>query len=111
MACYHAGMKWYQYVAYFFGGMFMTNAIPHLVNGVSGRPMQTPFAHPPGQGLSSALVNVLWGMVNLVIGYLLVYRVGSFDLRKNRHALSFGLGVVIMAIMLAKTFAKFYGGN
>lgn len=103
-------MRWYHDVAYFFGGMFLTNAVPHLVNGVSGRPMQTPFASPPGQGLSSALVNVLWGMANLVAGYLLVSRVGRFDLRRNRHALLLGLGVFTMALMLARTFAKFYGG-
>lgn len=104
-------MKWYHYIAYFFGGMFLTNAIPHLVQGVSGRPMQSPFATPPGQGLSSALVNVLWGMANLVIGYLLVCRVGNFELRKNRHVLPLGLGILAMAIMLARSFAKFYGGQ
>ena len=26
-------MKWYHAVAYFFGGMFLTNAVPHLVMG------------------------------------------------------------------------------
>ncbi len=32
-----ATMRWYHYVAYFFGGAFLANAIPHLVNGISGR--------------------------------------------------------------------------
>ncbi len=72
--------------------------------------MQSPFASPPGQGLSSALVNVLWGMFNLVMGYLLVVRVGVFELRNTKHALPFGVGVLVMAVMLARTFAKFYGG-
>src|SRR5512140_183011 len=103
--------KWYHAVAYFFGGMFLTNAVPHLVTGVCGRPMQSPFASPPGQGLSSALVNVLWGMFNLVVGYLLVVQVGAFDLRKAKHVAPLGLGVLAMAVMLARTFAKFYGGR
>jgi hypothetical protein len=47
-------MKWYHAVAYFFGGMFLINAVPHLVTGVCGRPLQSPFASPPGQGLSSS---------------------------------------------------------
>ncbi len=102
--------KWYHAVAYFFGGMFLTNAVPHTVMGLCGRPMQSPFASPPGQGLSSALVNVLWGMLNLVLGYLLVVQVGAFDLRKAKHALPFGAGILAMAVMLARTFAKFYGG-
>ncbi len=54
-------MRWYHYVAYFFGGAFLANAVPHFVNGVSGNPFQSPFASPPGEGLSSSTVNVLWG--------------------------------------------------
>jgi len=103
-------MKWYHAVAYFFGGMFLTNAVPHFVTGVCGRPLQSPFASPPGQGLSSALVNVLWGMSNLVLGYLLVVQVGTFDLRKAKHVLPLGLGILAMAVMLARTFGKLYGG-
>ena len=76
-------MRWYHYVAYFFGGAFLANTLPHLGNGISGHPFQSPFASPPGEGLSSSTVNVLWGLFNLVVGYLLVCRVGSFDLRKT----------------------------
>jgi hypothetical protein len=76
-------MRWYHYVAYFFGGAFLANALPHLGNGISGHAFQSPFASPPGVGLSSSVVNVAWGLFNLAIGYLLVCRVGSFDLRKT----------------------------
>jgi hypothetical protein len=103
-------MRWYHYVAYFFGGAFLTNAVPHFVNGVSGHPFQSPFASPPGQGLSSSTVNVLWGFFNLVVGYVLVCRVGSFELRRTRHVLVLGLGVLAMAVMAARSFGKFYGG-
>jgi hypothetical protein len=27
-------MRWYHYVAYFFGGAFLANAVPHLGNGM-----------------------------------------------------------------------------
>jgi len=30
-------MRWYFLVAYFFGGAFLVNAVPHFVNGVSGQ--------------------------------------------------------------------------
>src|SRR5271168_2122720 len=65
-------MKWYHYLAYFFGGAFVANAIPHFVMGVTGHPFQSPFATPPGEGLSSALINVLWGFFNAVVGYVLL---------------------------------------
>jgi hypothetical protein len=60
------------YVAIFFAGLFLCNAVPHLVAGLQGAPFQSPFAKPRGVGLSSPLVNVLWGMFNLVVGVLLL---------------------------------------
>ena len=105
-----ATMRWYHYVAYFFGGAFLTNALPHLGNGISGHAFQSPFASPPGVGLSSAMVNVLWGLSNLAVGYLLVCRVGSFNLRKTQHALVLGAGILIMSVLLAHAFARFHGG-
>jgi len=104
-------MRWNHYIAYFFGGAFLANAIPHLVSGITGHPFQSPFASPPGQGLSSASVNVLWGFFNLVIGYLLICRVGNFELRRTRHVLVAGVGAVLMSLMLAHSFGKFYGGS
>ena len=97
-------MQWYHFVAYFFGGAFLVNAIPHFTNGVSGRPFPSPFASPPGKGLSSSTVNVLWGSVNLVIGYLLVFRVGTFDFRRTQDALIVGVGGLLMAVMLSRSF-------
>jgi hypothetical protein len=103
-------MRWYHYVAYFFGGAFLANALPHLINGISGHPFQSPFASPPGEGLSSATVNVLWGLFNLAVGYVLVGRIGRFDLRKTAHAAVLGAGVLVMSLMLARVFGRFYGG-
>ena len=103
--------RWYHYVSYFFGGAFLANTVPHLVSGISGSPFQSPFATPPGEGLSSSMVNVLWGMFNLVVAYLLVLRVGHFEIRKTRHAVVLGLAVLLMSLMLARTFGKFHGGN
>lgn len=103
-------MRWYHYMSYFFGGAFLANALPHLVNGISGNPFQSPFASPPGQGLSSSTVNVLWGLFNLAVGYVLVCRVGRFDLRNTRHVLVLAAGVLLMAIMLARTLGKLHGG-
>jgi len=34
-------MRWYHYVAYFFGGAFLANTLPHLGNGISGHPFQS----------------------------------------------------------------------
>ncbi len=104
-------MEWSHFVSYFFGGAFLTNAVPHFVSGVMGRSFQSPFAKPPGEGLSSAAVNVLWGFLNLVVGYVLTCRVGSFELRSTAHMVAAGLGVLLMSVMLARSFGRFHGGN
>jgi hypothetical protein len=103
-------MRWYHNLSYFFGGAFLANSFPHLEAGVSGHPFQSPFAHPSGVGLSSATVNVVWGFFNLAIAYLLVCRVGNFELRNSRHVLPLGAGLLIMSIMCARVFGRFYGG-
>ena len=104
-------MAWLDLVAYCFGGAFLANALPHLVSGVMGRPFQTPFARPPGVGLSSSTVNVVWGFCNLVVGYLLVCRVGNFDVRDTADISAFGLGVLVLSLVAARGFGRFHGGN
>ena len=102
---------WLVYGAYFFGGMFLANGIPHFVSGAMGRAFQSPFAKPPGRGLSSSTVNVLWGFFNFVVAYVLICRVGNFDVRSSDCVLAAGLGVLAMGLMLARTFGQLHGGN
>ena len=97
--------------SYFLGGVFLANAVPHLVSGVTGRAFQSPFAQPPGQGLSSSTVNVLWGAFNTVVGYALLCRVGDFDLRTTGDAAALGVGALLMSLMHARVFGRFHGGN
>jgi hypothetical protein len=99
------------YVAWFFGGAFLLNAIPHVVAGAMGQAFQSPFATPPGEGRSSSTVNVLWGFFNVVVAWLLLARVGSFDLRAPDHALAAGLGAFLLAVVMAPRFGRFNGGN
>ncbi len=104
-------MNWLFLVSYFLGGVFAANAIPHFVAGTMGRSFQSPFAKPPGKGLSSSTVNVVWGFFNAVIAYLLVVHVGDFHPRSWIHVLSFGLGVLLISSFGARHFGQFHGGN
>ncbi len=104
-------MNWIHLVSYFFGGIFLANAVPHFVNGVMGKPFQTPFAKPPGKGLSSSTVNVLWGFVNLVFAYLLLLRVGRFDPRSIACIAPFAAGVLLISVFSARLFGELHGGN
>jgi hypothetical protein len=104
-------MDWMHELAYFAGGAVLTNAIPHFVSGLMGLPFQSPFAKPPGKGLSSSTVNVAWGFFNLVLAYLLICRVGAFDLRATADAAALGLGMLLPGLALARAFGRFNGGN
>ena len=103
-------MHWYHYLAYFFGGAFLANCLPHLINGVSGRAFQSPFAKPPGKGLSSSTVNVLWGFFNLAVAYFLVLRVGTFSLYDIPQVITLSAGFLLLSVMHARHFGRFHGG-
>lgn len=104
-------MHWLWIVSYFFGGAFLANAIPHTVSGLMGRPFQSPFAKPPGEGLSSSTVNILWGFFNLVVSYVLVCDVGMFDSKNRADSIAFGAGFLLLGLLLARQFGRFHGGN
>ena len=104
-------MTWLHLMSYFFGGIFLANAIPHVVSGATGRPFQTPFAKPPGEGLSSSTVNVLWGFFNFVAGFFLVMRVGNFDLESIGDVLALAAGALLISLHSARHFGRFHGGN
>jgi hypothetical protein len=100
-------MKWYHYIACFFAGMFITNMVPHFVQGVSGGLLPTPFSNPPGKGLSSPTVNVFWGMFNLIIGYIL-FRAGKISNSRIWSVIVFFAGVLLMGVMLSYTFVDIH---
>jgi hypothetical protein len=104
-------MEWYVYVARFFAGAFIANAVPHFVSGVQGRRFPTPFSSPPGKGESSSAINVIWGSANAFVGYLLLYRVGSFSTRSLHQVLLVGAGGLLLALMLSRGFGEIYGGT
>lgn len=97
-------MKWYHYIACFFAGAFLANTVPHFVHGISGDLFPSPFADPPGKGLSSPLINVLWGFLNLIIGYIL-FRAGKIKRENIWAIIIFFIGVLAMGIQLSIAFA------
>jgi len=96
-------MKWYHYVAAFLAGLFLANSVPHFVNGVSGNAFPSPFSHPPGKGLSSPLINVLWGLFNLLVGYGF-FLWGQVSPRHKGALLAFFVSFVLISVMLSLTF-------
>jgi hypothetical protein len=103
-------MDWLHLISTFFAGAFLTNAVPHFVSGMLGRPFQSPFAKPSGRGLSSATVNVLWGFFNIVVGYVLIRR-GDFALDLTSDIVAFGLGMLAMSLFAARHFGALHGGD
>lgn len=99
-------MPWYIPIGHFFGGVFLANALPHLLAGISGQPLQSPFASPPFKGLSSPGVNVAWGLFNLAAAYLLLVQVGGFHLHNWPQVLIAFAGFGLMAFQCARSFAR-----
>ena len=104
-------MTWLHDLSYLFGGAFIANGVPHFVSGTMGRPFQSPFATPRGEGLSSSTVNVVWGFANFAVAYLLIACVGAFDIRATDNVIAVGLGVLVLGVITARLFGRFHGGN
>jgi uncharacterized membrane protein len=96
-------MEWYNYLAAFFAGAFLSNAIPHFVKGVCGDKFPTPFSKPPGRGLSSAPVNVIWGLFNIIVGFLL-YKASKVTSADTVSLVVFFAGFAAMSCMLGNNF-------
>lgn len=92
-------------VAAFFAGMFLANFVPHFVKGVCGDKFPTPFATPRGIGLSSARVNVVWGLANLVVGFFL-FRRGHVGSGAIGLVAVFFAGVVLLSASMASHFTQ-----
>ena len=92
----------------FLSGVFLVNAVPHFVHGISGEAFFTPFSHFSGDtnGKSSALLNVLWAGFNLALGALL-FRVGQVCMPGNStNQMLFIAGGALIAVTLSLNFAK-----
>lgn len=99
-------MEWYVFLAHFGAGLFLANGVPHFVNGISGNRFQSPFASPPGVGESLPLVNVLWGMTNFGIGYLLLFGVGDFKGGLSLDVFVVALGALFASLGLSWHFGR-----
>jgi hypothetical protein len=96
-------MKWFNYIACFFAGLFIANFIPHFIQGISGNSFPSPFSNPPGKGLSSPTVNVYWGLTNLIVGYLL-FRAGKVSNVNKWTIVIFFVAFAFMSIWLSMIF-------
>ena len=99
-------MPWYYYLTHFIAGAILANGVPHFVQGVCGNKFQTPFASPPGIGESSAIVNVVWGWLNFLVGIgLLRFFMPPLPPPPAVSAATM-LGVLLSALFLARHFGR-----
>ena len=98
-------MPWYLYIVSFFAGIFLANAVPHFVQGVSGNKFPTPFSKPPGRGLSSPTVNAVWALFNIVLGYIL-FVLGQVNSGNMLLLVVFFIGAAAISIMSSINFQK-----
>jgi len=97
-------MAWTVALVRFVAGLFLANAVPHFTKGIAGEPFPSPFASPPGRGLSSPLVNVLWGWFNLAVAWALLTHPGGFQWGWNAETAWLMLGILISGLGLALFF-------
>lgn len=91
------------YIAQFIAGVFLCNCVPHLVAGLQGTPFPSPFAKPPGKGDSPPPVNFLWGLLNLLLGTVLLAAY-PVTIGLTGGSLALLLGILVLGIGLSLHF-------
>lgn len=81
-------------------GVFLVNSLPHFIHGISGDFFPTPFANPPGKGLSSPMLNVVWGLINMALCFVM-YNVSRISTANKWTLLLFATGFVAMSVRLS----------
>jgi hypothetical protein len=95
-----------KYLACFFSGVLFANTVPHFVHGISGEYFPAPFGKHLGNGLLEHLSNVVWGFVNLVLGYALFQR-GGVATPSKWGKFFFFAGIFAISIFLCFVFSHF----
>jgi hypothetical protein len=103
-------MLWTEALACFAAGLFLTNGVPHFVKGICGDRFPTPFAKPPGRGLSSPTLNVVWALGNFALGLLLA-RVGGVDVAAGTGRWVAATAGVLFAFWSSWSFARKHAAN
>lgn len=87
-------------------GVFAINALPHLLAGLQGRAFPSPFATPPGRGLSSPRITALWGAINAALAWGFAVLITPLDLTAWPDALAFFAGGFATLMLVSGYFAK-----
>ena len=96
---------WSRYVMCFFSGVLFTNALAHFSHGISGEQFPAPFGYALENGFPEYLSNVLWGFLNLVLGYSLFDRSKVFN-QSLLGKIVFFAGILAMGIFLSYFFSR-----
>jgi hypothetical protein len=88
----------------FFSGVLLVNALAHFTHGISGEDFAAPFGYLFGPGLISNLSNVLWGFINIALGYAMTVTGRAFGSDRSR-TIAFFAGVLVMGVFLSYVFS------
>lgn len=91
---------WQLYICSFIAGLFAANGIPHLIKGAMGQKHRTPFGKP-----SSAVVNVCWGWLNLVVAGIFLHFAHIWD-HEYRALVTVAVAILLMTLFNAAVWSK-----
>lgn len=97
-------MNTYNMLQALFAGMFFANGVPHLVKGITGETHMTPFKR-----VSSPSLNVVWGFVNFVLGFLILGMnsvTGVVNIPTGTNLWAFVAGAFVLAMTAAWLFSR-----
>lgn len=89
----------------FIAGVLITNFLAHFPHGISGEQFPSPFGFVLKSSVGGPLANVVWGLLNLVLGYGFLARADAMQLGTRWAAACF-TGMLTMGVFLALVFSR-----
>ncbi|HUD06260.1 MAG TPA: hypothetical protein VMR34_00035 [Candidatus Saccharimonadales bacterium] len=89
------------YILYVVAGIIAANGIPHFLKGITGEKHMTPFGES-----SSAVSNVLWGVLNFVVAIVILHYLAINNHHVIRESILFGVGALVISLILADAWSK-----
>ncbi len=87
----------------FLSGLLFANGIPHFIHGISGQEFHNPSLHRFFPNIPSPLFNVLWGLLNFIVSFLLANHQPGLGLGFNS-----GLGFASLGFAFASIGLSIY---
>jgi uncharacterized membrane protein YdcZ (DUF606 family) len=99
-------ISWKNHTSAFFAGAFLVNTIPYMVHIVTNENyFSSAFVHHTGEHVVSVLLNIFFGIVSFIIGFVLL-KFSKVEISSKYLLFALFGGILSMSLLLCCTLSN-----